>query len=127
MTANSALVRPTDYSERGLEQPLGARTPAQPAPLQLEHGNELELEQGAAIYGRRCVSCHGRDGRGNEGRLAPNFAQTLSRLKKPEADLIESVSRGIPMTAMRGFAKELSPKEIRDVVGYLRHRFDTAP
>lgn len=108
-----------------LEQPLGVRTDHHAAALAgaALSLNAPDLERGAAIYGQRCVSCHGPDGRGNAGQLAPNFVESSSRLKKPEEQLIQSVSVGIPSTSMRGFGRELNPSEIRSVVGYLRHRF----
>ena len=85
--------------------------------------NHSELDQGAAIYSRRCVSCHGTDGSGSAGQLAPNLTLPSSRLAKPEDQLFRSVSEGIPATTMRGFRSELNPDEIRNVIAYLRHQF----
>lgn len=82
-----------------------------------------DLDQGAAIYGRRCVACHGTDGSGNGGRLAPNLTLSSSRLAKPDDQLFRSVSEGVPASSMRGFANELNSDEIRNVIAYLRHRF----
>jgi putative membrane protein len=85
-----------------------------------------DLERGAMIYRVRCISCHQLDGRGLEGKLAVDFSAEPARLAKSEEILVASVERGVPNTAMRGFASELGADDIRNVVHYLRQRFSKA-
>src|SRR5207245_9280645 len=70
-------------------------------------------EHGRAVYTRRCVGCHGRDGDGNGEAatfLSPRprdftaaifkFRSTPSGSLPTDADLVRTVTRGAPRTAM---------------------------
>lgn len=76
--------------------------------------------RGAAVYRERCVSCHQLDGRGLGGQLAPDFVAEPYRLAKSDAELSESVRRGVPGTTMRAFGSELTDADITAVVAYVR-------
>lgn len=80
--------------------------------------------RGEAVYRSLCISCHQADGRGADGRLAADFRGVRSRLAKPDEVLIASILNGVPGTAMAPFAGRLSESDARDVVAYLRVRFE---
>ena len=88
---------------------------------------DASLQRGEALYVRYCVTCHQPDGRGLNGKLAADFVATPARLAKPESALVESVTSGVPGTAMRAFGGELDRAQIRDVVLFLRKRFGQPP
>jgi mono/diheme cytochrome c family protein len=80
------------------------------------------LRVGGSIYGMRCVSCHGRQGRGDGpiarfleggvGDLAPALRQ------KADRRLIKAIGEG--MGPMPAFAPALTAAEQRALVLYLR-------
>jgi putative membrane protein len=83
----------------------------------------LDLGAGEEAYRAYCLGCHQADGRGFRGKVAADFVADPSRLAKSDDVLFRSIAEGVPNTAMRGFAAELSPEQIRNVLGYIRARF----
>lgn len=99
-----------------------------------------DAQTGEAIYVRRCSPCHGLEGDGN-GPAAPylnprprDFTQGRFKLRTTssgdaplESDLIQTVKKGIPGTAMPTWEGTLSNKDIQDVVAYIKtfDQFDT--
>lgn len=83
----------------------------------------------ALIYHNYCSVCHGDKGDGNshaESSMLPppaNFTlqQTARRLTRKR--MIHSVTKGRPGTAMAAWEKQLSAKEIEEVVDYVREFF----
>ncbi|HEB56526.1 MAG TPA: c-type cytochrome [Gammaproteobacteria bacterium] len=83
----------------------------------------------ALIYHNYCSVCHGDKGDGNshaESSMVPppaNFTlqQTARRLTRES--MIHSVTKGRPGTAMAAWEDQLSPKEIKEVVDYVREFF----
>ena len=76
----------------------------------------------AAIFGRRCASCHGRDGRANtsKGRLRsardltdPNWQADVS-----DERIFNSITNG--RGKMPSYGKKLSEAEINSLVLYVR-------
>lgn len=78
---------------------------------------------GAAIYAASCAACHQADGRGLQGRLAADFVGDPTRLAKPDAVLLQSITEGVPGTTMPGFRDTLSEGDRRAVLTHLRARF----
>ena len=120
---------------------LGAFAALLPAGGSLEAG---ESPQGKHVYARYCESCHGAsgDGRGpNAFRLAgpaPHdftsgaymFRSTTGGALPRHADLVRSVSEGVPGTSMLAWKKVLPPADIDAVSTYLESfspRFATTP
>jgi Cytochrome C oxidase, cbb3-type, subunit III len=75
-----------------------------------------------ALYAERCMSCHGRSGRG-DGALAqnlptriPDFRDTVER--KSVSQIRRSIAQGRGM--MPAFAPALRPAEISDLVAMVR-------
>ena len=89
-------------------------------------------ERGKRIYVKRCLACHGEKGDG-QGPVAPyldprprdftlgayKFRTTGSGEPPTDEDLFRVVSRGVPGTAMSGWAT-LSAEERWQVIGYLK-------
>ncbi|MBI2460433.1 MAG: c-type cytochrome, partial [Candidatus Rokubacteria bacterium] len=90
------------------------------------------LERGRQIYVRRCQVCHGEKGDG-QGPVAPyldprprDFTLGIFKLRTTESgepptdeDLFRVVTRGVPGTAMSGWAT-LSAEDRRLVVAYIK-------
>lgn len=76
-----------------------------------------DLARGARLYRQRCAACHGREGRG-DGTLADDldprprdFTRGTYKLRSTpsgriptDADLFETITRGLPGTSMSGWA-----------------------
>jgi cytochrome c oxidase cbb3-type subunit 2 len=93
---------------------------AAPRPL-----TEQDLKAGRAIYQRECAACHGEHGDGNGAGAAfvdpkpRNFTKKLFKLRTTStgeapttADILRTIERGIPGTAMPSF-RFLSEQERR--------------
>jgi mono/diheme cytochrome c family protein len=91
-----------------------------------------QLESGEQIYKAACVACHGPDGQGTPKSIAgfepPRTFPDFTRCDQttPEADLAWKtvITHGGPYRGfsqiMPSFAEALTPKQIDQVVGYLR-------
>jgi mono/diheme cytochrome c family protein len=91
-----------------------------------------QLENGEQIYKAACVACHGPDGQGMPKSIAgfepPRTFPDFTRCDQttPEADLAWKtvITHGGPYRGfsqiMPSFAEALTPKQIDQVVGYLR-------
>jgi mono/diheme cytochrome c family protein len=98
---------------------LGAAmlAPAGPAQAQVERGKQ--------IYEDKCTLCHGSDGKGN-GPAASSFSPPpvdfttpgfwKGDVDKKIADSIENGKGAMP-------ALDLSSKQIREVIDYMKHTF----
>lgn len=95
-----------------------------------------QVNSGRAIYEQHCASCHGASAEG-----APNWQERDARGELPapphnaeghtwrhsDADLYEMVSKGwrdpfnkTKRLTMPAFGEEMSPAQIRAVIGYLK-------
>lgn len=92
-----------------------------------------ELENGRAVYQQHCAACHGVDGDGSGPAavwLFPrprNFAAGLFKIKSTpgmalptDADLLATVTRGMPGSSMPSFTY-LTETERKDAVAYIKH------
>lgn len=82
-----------------------------------------DTSRGGAIYQAQCATCHQVDGRGLNGRLAADFVGDATRLAKSDEALLRSIERGVPNTAMTGFAGRLTEPERRAVLAHIRATF----
>jgi glucose dehydrogenase len=76
-----------------------------------------QLSQGMAIFGEKCVECHGEDGRGDTANSAP----PLENLP-PFPDVVLMVENGGP--EMPAMAAQLTAEQIDSVSRYVAIRFD---
>jgi putative membrane protein len=76
--------------------------------------------RGLAIYSAECAHCHGMDGRGQGGQVAPDFVGDPTRLAKSNSALLRSIEEGIPGTTMLGFGDKLTSADRRAVLAYIR-------
>lgn len=79
-----------------------------------------------ATFAKHCASCHGDTGQGKtvevEGkRIKAPSLRTGHALTHPDADFIKQINKG--GDGMPAFAAKLSPKEIDDMVRFIRHDF----
>ncbi|NOZ37235.1 MAG: c-type cytochrome [Gammaproteobacteria bacterium] len=83
----------------------------------------------ALIYHNYCSVCHGDKGDGNshaESSMLPppaNFTLQKTARRLTRERMIHSVTNGRPGTAMVAWKKQLSSKEIEEVVDYVREFF----
>lgn len=80
-------------------------------------GQENEL--GKQVYEKRCVSCHGADGKGVEKMakmLKVEMPDLTASSGKSEADLLKLLSEG--KKPMPAFGKSLSQEELQAVLDY---------
>lgn len=93
-----------------------AATPS-PAPVHAPLGAK-------EIWGKRCVFCHGVDGKSQtkKGRQykAPNFTTPKWQRSTDDSEIVDAVTNGVPKTKMPPFKDKLSPEEIKSLVPYVR-------
>ena len=79
--------------------------------------------EAAAIYAKRCATCHGKDGRAKtwKGKLkgARNLADAEWQAQTSDERIYNSVANGRE-GGMPSFKKKLSGAEIEALVGYVR-------
>jgi len=78
---------------------------------------------GKMIFDQQCAICHGKTGKGDTMIAASypdaNLTDDVWGFGGTRAELIRSVTDGVPKTPMRGFKGALSEKEIEQVVDYV--------
>jgi mono/diheme cytochrome c family protein len=86
------------------------------------------ITNGAALYKRQCVMCHGATGQGDgpaaknlKGKL-PNLGDKAVMSKLTDAQIHESITNGkkTEIGNMPALGKRLKPEEITDIVNYVR-------
>lgn len=89
---------------------------------------QASLDNGAALFKRQCVMCHGAAGLGDgpaaknlKGKL-PSMADKAIMSKLTDAQIHQVISEGkkSEIGNMPGLAKRLMPEEITDIVNYVR-------
>lgn len=96
-----------------------------------EHHTQIpgETRAGAYIFHNYCSVCHGDKGdgqtRARNGLVPPprNYTTPEAAVELTRERMIHSVTNGRPGTAMIAWGHELSPKEIENVVDYIRATF----
>ena len=90
--------------------------------------NPADLETGRDIFYKHCHACHGDKGDGKTfaaNVLNPppkNFTAEQSKKELTEERMIQSVTEGRKGTAMMPWGSNLTQKEIRAVVHYIRKK-----
>ena len=100
----------------------GAKPAATPA------ASPESIENGAALYKRQCVMCHGATGMGDgpaaktlKGKLpALNDKATMSKLTDAQIHLAITEGKKTEIGNMPALGKRLKPEEITDIVNFVR-------
>lgn len=83
---------------------------------------EVSQASGAAIYGRKCASCHGKDGRAKTFKAKFNSARNLTdpqwQSEVSNERLFNSIMNG--RGRMPAFGKKLPEAEINSLVTHVR-------
>ncbi|MEJ2658829.1 MAG: c-type cytochrome [Desulfobacterales bacterium] len=87
------------------------------------HGENYE--KGKSLYEQKCLICHGADGKG-DGPAAAALGKAPADFNKPEfwqGDVVKKITDTVrngrpPMPAF-----DLSPDEIKSIIGYMEHAF----
>ena len=92
-----------------------------------------DMEAGKKIYEKRCIHCHGPEGRGNGpaahflnppptnlARARYKYHSTPEKSLPTDEDLIRTVSKGLPGTAMPAWEDILSEQQRHQVVQYIK-------
>ncbi len=100
--------------------------------------NDADIEAGKQVYFRKCVWCHGEKGAGDgpgADRLWPRprsfvegtfkFRHTESGELPTDDDLFQTVTHGLPGSAMPPWEGILSEKERRQVIQFVKYRLVT--
>jgi mono/diheme cytochrome c family protein len=89
---------------------------------------------GAAVFGRLCVPCHGAGAAGDGpsagaledvwgGRVRPaDLRQSLARSGPGWGDLYRTITTGLDGTPMMGFSEVTTAEERWDLVAFIRER-----
>jgi cytochrome c oxidase cbb3-type subunit 3 len=82
------------------------------------------IASGAVIFKTNCVACHGEHAQGNVGpNLTDNYWLHGSKIN----DLFKTVKYGVLVKGMPTWEKVLSPKQISDVVNYVKSLHGSNP
>jgi len=85
--------------------------------------------QGRRLYASTCSVCHGDDGRGARWTMTNlyprprNFTRPETRQELTRAQMVQVATYGKPDTAMSGFERQLSQREIESTVDYILAAF----
>ena len=82
-------------------------------------------EEGESVYRTNCENCHGTHGKGDgklAGELTPPPADLSSARVQNQQDheILETILRGRPGTSMPSWKNDLSTKQTRDVLAFIR-------
>jgi cytochrome c oxidase cbb3-type subunit 3 len=75
---------------------------------------------GAAIFKKNCVMCHGADGKGFSALKTPNFTDPKWQSSIKDREMREVIKNGKKGTAMTAFGGQLKDEEISAVIAYIR-------
>lgn len=122
-TANRLLngeiaVGGTTRLPRADETSLGAKE----SPAETAQAGDVLVAAGEKTYRLFCVACHQNNGKGLPGGAA-NFVDDKTRLAKPDAELMQSIFKGVETKGMPAFGATLTKGQQRAVLAYIRATF----
>jgi high-affinity iron transporter len=88
--------------------------------------NAESVANGAKLFGRYCVSCHGKEGKGDGpagAKLKPppsNLADAEWKHGSSDAEILAVIHDGVKDTGMKGFASRMTERELQDLVSYVK-------
>ena len=105
-----------------------AKPAADQKPAAMPAASPDSIANGAALYKRQCVMCHGATGAGDgpaaknlKGKL-PSLADKATIAKLTDAQIHEAITNGkkTEIGNMPALGKRLKPEEITDIVNFVR-------
>lgn len=76
------------------------------------------------IFEKRCIFCHGADGRGKTKKgkqfKAPDFTSEKWQKSTADEEIEDAIQNGVPKTKMPAFKTKLSQAEIDSMIPFLR-------
>lgn len=99
-----------------------------PAPAASSAAPAGDAAQGKVVYEKNCTNCHKSDGTGGvktvpTANASRNFRDPVFWKGKTDAQLRAAVENGFPKSGMLAYKGLLTPEEIRNVVAYIRARY----
>jgi mono/diheme cytochrome c family protein len=84
--------------------------------------------RGKSVFEKNCVPCHKQDGTGGikliaTGNPSRNFRDPVFWKDRTDAQIQHSIETGFPKSGMVSWKGVLKPQEIRNVIAYLRFKF----
>jgi len=76
--------------------------------------------KGQSLFRRRCVMCHGPDGKGFPALKSPDLTDPKWQASVKDKELVDVIKNGKKGTHMPGFADKLKDEEIQTVAAYIR-------
>lgn len=114
--ADSYSVALANYEgQRGAREQAEARSVSE----DLLKKNSVEpavLANGKKVFAARCVSCHADDGR---GLIGPNLTDDFQLHGHSRMDILNTVKKGVPGTAMLAWGEQLPPADVIAVATYV--------
>ena len=75
---------------------------------------------GAALYKKHCVMCHGADGKGFKALKAPDMTSPQWQASVKDEGIASVIKNGKKGTAMPAFGEKLTDDEIKALVAHIR-------
>lgn len=69
------------------------------------------------VYKTKCAMCHGANAEGKAGMKTKPMKEAAS---KSDADLVKTISTGIPNTTMHGYKGQLTEAQIKDLAAAIK-------
>ena len=75
---------------------------------------------GAAIFTKNCMMCHGADGKGFPALKTPNFTDPKWQSSIKDKEMRQVIENGKKGTAMPAFGDKLKEEQISALIAYVR-------
>ncbi len=75
------------------------------------------IAEGAKLYEKHCVACHGESGKGGIG---PHLTGSVRIHGNTDGEMFHVITDGVAGTAMKGFKKELAEEMRWHLVNYIK-------
>jgi cytochrome c oxidase cbb3-type subunit 3 len=75
------------------------------------------IAEGAKLYEKYCVACHGESGKGVTG---PNLTSPVRIRGDTDGEMFHVITAGVVGTKMKGFKKELTEEMRWHLVNYIK-------
>ena len=86
--------------------------------------DQAALSEGAVIFQKNCLACHGDKGQGNVG---PNVTDAYWLHGGGIKNIFHTINEGVPSKGMISWKTQLSPKQIQQVSSYIMNLQGTNP